>query len=349
MLTAQRKLPQTGMNRILIRGTNWIGDAIMTLPACASVRAAYRDAHLAILAKPPVSDIYRMFTQADEIIPYESQDDTPMGVFRLAWKLRTKKFDAAVLLQNAIEAAIIARAAGVKVRAGFNTDGRGFLLTHPVRRSGEILKVHQIDYYLEMVKALGCADVDRTMHLETFISPVTARDIRRQYLPQHDRPLIGIAPGATYGPAKRWLPDRFAAAGDELAFDLNAQVVLFGGKDDRETAEEVRASSRTDMLNLAGQSTLTETVYLLSQCRLVISNDSGLMHVAAALNVPTVAVFGSTNPQTTSPSGSRTAIVRQETSCSPCLKKVCPTDFRCMTAVTVNDVVDAAKSLINKG
>ncbi|HLZ18140.1 MAG TPA: lipopolysaccharide heptosyltransferase II [Smithellaceae bacterium] len=337
------------MNRILIRGTNWIGDAIMTLPACASVRAAYPKAHLAILAKPPVSDIYRMFTKADEIIPYERQDDTPMGVFRLAWKLHAKKFDAAVLLQNAIEAAIIARAAGVKVRAGFNTDGRGFLLTHPVRRSGEILKVHQIDYYLEMVKALGCADVDRTMHLETFISPVTARDTRRKYLPQHDRPLIGIAPGATYGPAKRWLPDRFAAAGDELAFDLNAQVVLFGGKDDRETAEEVRASSRTDMLNLAGQSTLTETVYLLSQCRLVISNDSGLMHVAAALNIPTVAVFGSTNPQTTSPSGSRTAIVRKETSCSPCLKKVCPTDFRCMTDVTVNDVVAAAKSLITKG
>lgn len=349
MLTARKKLPETGINKILIRGANWIGDAIMTLPACASVRAAYPQAHLAILAKPPVSDIYRMFTKADEIIPYERQDDTPMGVFRLAWKLRAKKFDAAVLLQNAIEAAIIARTAGIKVRAGFNTDGRGFLLTHPVRRSGEILKVHQIDYYLEMVKALGCADVDRTMHLETFISPVTARDIRRQYLPQHDRPLIGIAPGATYGPAKRWLPDRFAAAGDELAENLNAQVVLFGGKDDRETAEKVRASSRTDMLNLAGQSTLTETVYLLSQCRLVISNDSGLMHVAAALNIPTVAVFGSTNPQTTSPSGSRTAIVRKETSCSPCLKKVCPTDFRCMTDVTVNDVVDAAKSLITKG
>ena len=347
-LHVRKKLPQDGLHKILIRGTNWIGDAIMTLPAVASVRAAYPAAHLAILAKPPVSDIYKMFSQADEIIPFENQFDTPLGVLKLAWKLRTKKFDAAVLLQNAIEAAIIARAAGIPVRAGFNTDGRGLLLSHPVRRSREILKVHQIDYYLEMVKALGCADVNRSMHLETFISPVMAQDIRRKFLPQHNRPLIGIAPGATYGPAKRWLPDRFAAAGDKLADDLQAQVVLFGGAADRETAEQVRTASRTDMLNLAGAAALQETVYLLSQCRVVISNDSGLMHVAAALNVPTVAVFGSTNPITTSPSGLRTAIVRKETPCSPCLKKVCPTDFHCMTDITVEDVVDAAKNLLKK-
>ena len=346
MLEAKNKLPREGLNRVLIRGTNWIGDAVMTLPAVASVRAAYPKAHLSILAKPPVSDIYKMFSAADEILPYPRKFDNPPGVLRLAYSLRSKKFDAAILLQNAIEAAIIAFTAGIRVRAGYNSDGRGFLLTHPVRRTTEILRVHQIDYYLEMVKALGSPDVERAPHMETFISPAQAASVIRRHLPNMAGPFIGIAPGATYGPAKRWLPERFAQAGDRLAKELNAQVLLFGGKDDWETAEEVRANAKTNMINLAGPVPLADSVYLISQCRLFLSNDSGLMHVAGGLNIPTVAIFGSTNPVTTSPAGEKTILVRKETSCSPCLKKTCPTDFRCMTAVTVEDVVEAAKTLL---
>ena len=347
MLEAKNKLPREGLNRILIRGTNWIGDAVMTLPAVASVRAAYPKAHLSILAKPPVSDIYKMFSAADEILPYPRKFDNATGVLRLAYSLRSKKFDAAILLQNAIEAAIIALAAGIGVRAGFNSDGRGFLLTHPVRRTAEILRVHQIDYYLEMVKALGSANVDRAPHLETFISPAQAAGVIRRHLPDASGPFIGIAPGATYGPAKRWLPERFAQAGERLAKTLNAQVLLFGGRDDWETAEQVRGHAETNMLNLSGRASLADSVYLISQCRLFLSNDSGLMHVAGGLNIPTVAIFGSTNPVTTSPAGEKTVLVRKETPCSPCLKKTCPTDFRCMTAVTVEDVVAAAHTLLN--
>ncbi len=347
LLRTNHKLPADGLGRILVRGTNWIGDAVMTLPAVVSIRAAYPRAHLTILAKPPVTEIYRMFSAADEIISYKSQFDTAAGVFRLARILRQKKFDAAILLQNAIEAAIIAFAAGIRVRAGYNSDGRGLLLTHSVRRSKAIFKVHQINYYLEMVKALGCADVDRTMHLETCISPAAARAVIQQYLPDPKRPIIGIAPGATYGPAKRWLTDRFAAAGDRLSAELNAQAILFGGEADRETAESVRMQAATGMINLAGATSLAETIHLISQCRLFISNDSGLMHVAGALNIPTVAVFGSTNPLTTSPAGEKTVLVRKDVSCSPCLKKTCPTDFRCMTEVMVDDVVSAAKTLLN--
>lgn len=346
ILEAKNKLPQTGLNKILIRGTNWVGDAVMTLPAVASVRAAYPRAQLAILAKPPIDDIYKMFSAADEIIPYENKYDNPVGVFQLAWRLRLKKFDAAILLQNAVEAAIMTLASGIPLRAGFNTDGRGFLLTHPIRRTGEILKVHQIDYYLEMVKALGCADIDRAMHLETHISPATARDIIKQYVPGNGESVIGIAPGATYGPAKRWMPERFAAAADRLSAELDARVVLFGGKSDWETAEQVRKNARADMINIAGKTTLQEAVYCISQCRLFISNDSGLMHVAGALNIPTVAIFGSTNPVTTSPAGEKTILVRKPVSCSPCLKKTCPTDFRCMTLITVDDVVAAANTLL---
>ncbi|MRR17875.1 MAG: lipopolysaccharide heptosyltransferase II [Deltaproteobacteria bacterium] len=347
LMIEANKLP-SGLNKILIRGTNWIGDAIMTLPAVNSIRAAFPRAHLAVLAKPPVTDVYGMFSPADEIIPYESKFDNPLGVLRLAHKFRQKKFDAAILLQNAIEAAIIARAAGIPLRAGYNSDGRGFLLTHAIRRTESIFKVHQIHYYLEMVKALGCRDVDNTLHLEALISPANAREVMRQCLPGNTRSIIGIAPGATYGPAKKWLADRFAAAADRLALDLNAQVVLFGGKMDRETAAEVCRQAHTNIINLAGKSSLTESIYLISQCRLFISNDSGLMHVAGALNIPTVAVFGSTNPATTSPAGEKTVLVRKEVECSPCLKKTCPTDFRCMTLITVDDVVAAANTLLKR-
>jgi heptosyltransferase-2 len=199
-----------------------------------------------------------------------------------------------------------------------------------------------------MVKALGCADVDSTLHLEAFISPANAREVMLQYLPGNKRRIIGIAPGATYGPAKKWLADRFAAVADRLSMDLNVQVVLFGGKTDQETAREVCNQAGTNIINLAGKSTLVESIYLISQCRLFISNDSGLMHVAGALNIPTVAIFGSTNPATTSPAGEKTVLVRKEVECSPCLKKTCPIDFRCMTMITVDDVVAAANTLLKR-
>ena len=348
ILNAKKKLPQTGLQKILIRGTNWIGDAIMTLPAVSSVRAAYPGAHLAILAKRPVTEIYRLFSAANEIIPYDAKFDNPLGVFRLANALRKRKFNAAVLLQNAIEAAIVSTAAGIRIRAGYNADGRGFLLTHPVRRTEEIFKVHQIDYYLEMVKSLGCAPVDHAMHLETFISPAAAQEVADKYLPDEDRGFIGLAPGAAYGPAKRWLPERFAAVADRLGADLNAQAILFGSRADRETTDEVQKHANRAMVNLAGTSSLRETIHLISRCRVFVSNDSGLMHVAGALNIPTVAIFGSTNPVTTSPPGERTMLVRKPVECSPCLKKICPTDFRCMTSITADDVYEAAHRLLEK-
>ena len=349
ILNVKKKLPQTGLQRILIRGTNWIGDAVMTLPAVSAVRATYPQARLAILAKRPVTEIYRLFSRADEIIPYEAKFDNPLGVFRLATALRKKNFDAAILLQNAIEAAIMSVAAGIRVRSGFNTDRRGFLLTHPVVRNEEIRKVHQIDYYLEMVKALGCAPVNRTMHLETFISPAAANETAAKYLPGEDARFIGLAPGATYGPAKRWLPERFAAVADRLGAELGARVILFGSKDDRETTDSVQKYARSAMVNLAGISSMRETIHLISRCRIFISNDSGLMHVAGALNIPTVAIFGSTNPVTTSPPGEKTLLVRKPVECSPCLKRSCPTDFRCMTSITADDVYEAAHRLLAKG
>ena len=344
-----KKLPRDGIDKILIRGTNWIGDAILTLPAVAAIRATYPQAHIAVLVKPWVADVYRLFSAVDEVIIYENKFDTPTGVFRLARMLKGKKFDAAILLQNAIEAAIIVLAAGIPMRAGYDSDARGILLTHRVHRTEEIRKVHQIDYYLEMVKALGCVSVDREMHLESKINPLDAQDILRKFIPETKKIIIGIAPGATYGPAKKWFPDRFAAVADKLNEYFSSQGILLGGKADCEVAQEVQKLARTKLINLAGKTTLREAIYLISQCRLFISNDSGLMHIAGALNIPTIAIFGSTNPATTAPVGNKSVVICKEVSCSPCLKEKCPTDFCCMKLISVEDVLKDAQNLVQKG
>ena len=348
ILKISKRLPREGINNILIRGTNWIGDAILTIPAMASIRATYQHAHIAVLVKPWVADIYKIFSAVDEVIIYENKYDTPAGVFRLANMLKNRKFDAAILLQNAVEAAIIAFMARIPLRAGYDSDARGLLLTHSVKRTKEIRKVHQIEYYLEMVKALGCVSVDREMRLETRINLQDARSIVKKYIPETNKAIIGIAPGATYGPAKRWFPDRFAAVADKLSESFPMQGIILGSKADWETAEEVRKVARTKLINLAGKTNLLEAIHLISQCRLFISNDSGLMHIAGALNIPTVAIFGSTNPITTSPAGNKTTIVHQNVSCSPCLEEICPTDFRCMKLVSVENVFAAAQNILNK-
>jgi heptosyltransferase-2 len=335
------------MNKILIRGTNWIGDAVMTLPAVASIRATYPKAHIAMLVKPWVADIYKLFSDLDEIIIYENKFDNPAGVFRLAQKLKGEKFDLAILLQNAIEAAIIALSARIPLRAGFDSDARGLLLTHRIRRTEEIKKIHQTDYYLEMVKALGCVSANREIHMETKINILEAGNVLRKFLPEETKKtIIGIAPGATYGPAKKWFPDRFAATADSLSEKFSAQVIIMGGRDDGETAQEIQKLARAKLINLAGKTTLREAIYLISQCSLFISNDSGLMHIAGALNIPTIAIFGSTNPVTTAPAGNKSIIVRKEVPCSPCLKKTCTTDFRCMKMISVEDVLQVAENLI---
>jgi len=347
-LKTNKKLPSKGINKILIRGTNWIGDAILTIPAIEAIRATYPQAHIAVLAKSWVADIYRLFSSINEVIIYENKYDNILGVFRLAQLLKKRKFDLAILLQNAIEAAIISCAAGIPLRAGYNTDGRGILLTHRVQRSREINKLHQIDYYLEMVKALGCVSVNKELHLETKINRHDAQSILQKYIPDQQKGIIGIAPGATYGPAKRWSPARFAAVADKIADTYGCQIILLGGKSDGDTAEEVRSLAKNSLLNLAGKTNLKEAVYLISQCRLFLSNDSGLMHIAGALNIPTIAIFGSTNPATTSPAGNQSIIVRHEVSCSPCLKETCPTDFRCMELVSVEDVWKIAQEILRR-
>ena len=346
-----KKIPFEDVKRVLIRGTNWIGDVIMSLPAISAVRETLPHARISVLAKPWVADIYRLSPDVDEVILFQSPGihDGISGKIRLAGEIKKKNFDLALLLQNAIEAAIIAWWAQIPVRAGYNSDGRGLLLTHSVQRTQEIREIHQVGYYLEMVKALGFRGGKRNITLSINDDLRTrAEKLRKQYNVKDEGPLVGIAPGANYGPAKMWYPERFAAVADRLADEFSAEVMLFGSGKDRERTSLVEGHAHHNLINMAGETGLAEAVSLIAGCDLFISNDSGLMHLAGALDIPLVAIFGSTNPVATSPVGEKSIVVHRDVNCSPCLKKICPTDFRCMDLIGIDDVYNEARKLLKR-
>ena len=332
-------------SRLLIRATNWIGDAVMSIPALEAIRLRFPNAHITILARPWVSDVYLNASFCDAIELYTPQPGLKdwRAKFALARKLKDQHYDVALILPNSFDAALICRLAEIPIRIGYSGDARGILLTHsiPRPRPNEI-PTHERFYYLELLKRAGWLD-----QLPSDGAPI---HLAVQPRPFNDivGPVIGLSPGAAFGTAKRWLPERFAEAAAELAKLHNATIVIFGSNAERPVAHQVAESLRqlnTPVRNFAGQTTLRECIERIAACRLFLTNDNGAMHLAAALGVPTLAVFGSTDHTTTGPTGPVTRIIREPVDCSPCLKRECPIDHRCMTRVTVDRVMQAALEL----
>ena len=338
------------IKRLLIRSTNWIGDAIMTTPAVRAIRRNFPEAHISMLAKPWVAPVFAHSPHVDEIVIYDSggRHTGTLGPLRLARDLRGRRFDAAILLQNAIEAAIIAFLAGIPRRIGFDTDARRLLLTHPVRRTKAIKSIHQTGYYLKILEGLGLATGPPT--LELHLDPADSRRAAQllvEFKVAPDRPIIGLNPSATFGPAKQWFPERYAALGDRLARDLGATILIFGGPADRDLGQTITGQMSAPAIDVSGRTRLGEAMALIDCCTAFVTNDSGLMHVAAALNTPLVAIFGSTNCTTTSPFSDTSRIVRVPVECSPCMQQVCPLGhMNCMRQVSVEMVADAVKDLL---
>jgi heptosyltransferase-2 len=334
--------------KILIRATNWVGDAIMALPALRAVRKRFPEAEIAIVGRPYVADIYRDQEICDHLIAYD-----PSGLHkgfsgreRLAAELRAQTFGVALLLQNAFDAAWLAWRANIPERIGYARDARSFLLTKavPLPRHGEI-PAHEKFYYLELLRRAGWLDV---VHDESFIGlhvPAEKRRSADEFLyksgVRHGVLRIAIAAGASYGSAKCWPPPRFAEVANRLQSETDADVILFGTAAEANVSTAISAELRRAPIDLAGKTAIADLSALLSQCHLFIGNDSGAMHVAAAVGLPIVGVFGPTDPNGTAPVTTRCSIVQQRPYCSPCFLRRCPTDHRCMTAITA-DMVDAA-------
>ena len=333
--------------KILVRATNWVGDAVMSLPALGALRKRFPRAEISILAKPWVAGLYRREFFCDRLIPYSASN---LGLkWRTARKLREEDFDCAILLQNAFEAAAIAFMAGIPERIGYARDARSLLLTHaiPVPRAGEIAP-HQRFYYLELLRRAGILEnysANGGIRLHGALAAREAGAAKFRELGMGEL-VIGLSPGAAYGPAKRWMPERFAEAADQVAHELGATVAIFGSKEERALCSSVTAAVRARTHNFAGETSLTEFIDLAAACRIYLSNDSGAMHIASALGVPTVAVFGATDEAATGPTGPLARVVREPVECSPCLKRVCPIDHRCMTRVEAARVAEVAFDLL---
>jgi len=312
----------------------------MCLPALRAIRGRFPQARIAILAKPSVVDLYIRESFADEIIVYNLQPPWSM-----ARHLRRWQFDCAILLQNAFEAAWIAWLAKIPTRIGYKRDGRQLLLTRAVDvpKPGEIPR-HERFYYLELLRRAGLIDAlpeNDAIRMDTFRSNPRAGPAGKR--------IIGVSPGAAYGTAKRWIPERFAEAAGALAEARGASIALFGTKAERALCEEIAQRLGTrEVTNYAGETTLARFIDLAADCELFLTNDSGSMHIASALGVPTVAIFGPTNDTATGPTGLNARVVRQPVDCSPCLLRKCPIDHRCMTGVSADRVVQEALQLLDK-
>ncbi len=341
-------------NNILVRATNWVGDAVMAVPALQALRSQYPSAYISILARPWVAGLYGREPFCDELLPYEAPRSARglRAKRRLAAQLRHREFDCAILFPNAFEAAALAWLARIPVRVGYARDGRSPLLTHavPTPAPGET-PAHQRFYYLELLKraklipAYAASDAIR---LSGAAAAVAEGRKRFADVALHGA-VIGVSPGAAYGGAKRWLPERFAQAAIEVARERSYSVAVFGSREELPICEIVREqveAAGVPCLNFAGGTSLPEFIELAAACDLFLTNDSGPMHIASALGVPTVAVFGATDDQATGPTGARSRIIREPVECSPCLLRECPIDHRCMTGVQASRVAQAALTLV---
>lgn len=337
-----KNLKELPLNKILIRSTNWIGDAIMTTPAVRTIKENFPEAEITMLALPWMEAVFSASPYVDRIISYDrgKTHSGIKGMIRLSRQLHACRFDAAILLQNAFEAAFITSLARIPIRAGYKRDGRSLLLSHGIKIREETKKLHQVYYYQKLLEDLGllCGSNDLFLKLPEKES-VWAIKYKEKLA---SKMVIGINPGAAYGPAKCWPAERYGELAAFLHKETGAHFVVFGTEADIETGHIIASYNKRKIHNMAGKTSLAQAMSLIDICDVFVTNDSGLMHVAAALKRPLVAIFGSTDAVATGPFSDNAFIVQKKMPCQPCLKKECSKKhFRCMLDISVEEVADA--------
>ncbi len=340
----------TSAARVLVKEVNWLGDVVMSLPALKAVRRAYPHAHLAVLVKQELAGFFDGAEWIGEVIPYVVSVG-PRGVadrLRIIAGIRARRFDLAVVLPSSFESALWPAVARVPRRAGFVGDARGWLLTDRAVPTAESLRAHQVHFHLQMVRdTLGINGV------ATDCAPDVSQSHRgrmRVWLAERRQrasgQLIALAPAAAFGPAKEWPVERYAALIDLLAGRYGAECVLVGSPAERRTCEAVAAASAHGALIAAAETTVGEAMALLSLCDGFAGNDSGAMHVAGAIGIPTVGLFGSTNPERTGPLGPQTRVLYRQLDCSPCRQRTCRFGhYNCLKQIVPSEVTQALEEL----
>lgn len=341
----------TPPQRILVKEVNWLGDIVMSLPALRAIRSAYPQAHLSVLIKRELASFFDGATWINEVIPYRLRKGLLHGLAdrrQIVSELKKRKFDLAVLLPNSFDSAVWPALARIPYRAGFARDARGLLLSHKTRPTPQILEVHQVHYYLQMLReTIGVEGSP-----EAFTPDVSnsATEKMQEFLSAKRRQpksrLIALAVAAAFGPAKEWPVERFARLIDLLAEKHGAECVLVGAPNERRKSEEVAAASKAGAIVAAGETTVGEALALLSIVHGFAGNDSGSMHVSGALGKPTVGIYGSTRADRTGPLGPRTRVIYKKIECSPCLQRTCRFGhYECLKQIHAEDVASALVEL----
>jgi heptosyltransferase-2 len=333
--------------KVLVRGTNWIGDAVMTLPAIAKLRSLFPDSHLTLQTRNWAKGILGQADLFDEII-------TPASLLDQIVSIRKGRFDLAVVFPNSFSSAFAVRFGGVKRSFGYAAGRRSFLLTDPIPTPEWKDTRHEVHYYLELISAIEQSffgKISSFPDLEPRLS--LSSDQRRDALDllfesgvDPTRRTVALAAGSTNSRAKRWLPERFAALADQLRSELDANVVLLGSEDDREISRRVSDLATEKPVDLTGRTDIIGAAAILGVVDMLVSNDMGLAHLAPAVGTKALVIFGPTNQLTTRPMSAKASIISADVECAPCMLRDCPIDHRCMTRVSVEAVFDrVAKAL----
>lgn len=334
------------VRKILIRSVNWIGDAILTTPAISALRKNFPMAEISILAKPYVSEIFKENPDIDDIILYKKSG--LIERLRFIKKLREKRFDLAVLFQNAFEAALMTFLSRIPIRLGYATDGRGFLLSPSIPVRIETLKKHHLEYYVDLLREAGISAEKGPLVLRLKETERRwASEFLKEKIWKEDARLVGINPGAAYGSAKRWYSERFASIADRLIKE-GIMVIIFGGPGENHIVEDIKSRMTSTPIITSGNTSIRQLASLIERCSLFLSNDTGPMHMATALKVPVVGLFGSTDPNATGPVGEGNRFIYKKADCSPCFLRECPKDFICMDLITAKEVFEAVRQKLNE-
>lgn len=328
-----------------------MGDTILTYPTVEALKRRFPTSEISILVPDHLADLWKTFPYIENIIPFDNRKG--MASFfedlRISRLLRKERFNLGFILPRSFRSAFQIYLAGVPIRVGYQDEGRSFLLTHRIRRRKELLRVHRVYYYQELLKPFG-----EKNHLSSPCLPLREEDrrwaeeiLKGKGLPD-GRPMIGINPGAAYGLAKCWFPDRFGELGRRLSQTWKARILVFGRVEERKMADRILSYLGGEGVDLTGQTNLLQLAALLEKCSLLITNDTGTMHIASAIRTPVVAIFGPTDPVATGPWGKGHVVVRKEVSCGPCFKRVCPTDHRCMEQITVEEVEEVVNRKLSE-
>ena len=335
---------------ILVRGTNWIGDAVMTIPALYELRRIFPSARISLHTRSWAKGIFQDAEFIDEVLTFEPEKSKIKTVLEQSRVLRKYEFDLAVLFPNSLESALITRLARIPKSVGYARDGRSFLLSDAVEIPVWKNEKHEVFYYLNLVAEIEKSYFGRQTVLESeprldLTVSAERKGEARRILEENgvdlSKKIVALGVGSTNSRAKRWQTESYARLNDKLQNDLGANVVLVGTKDELDVSLEVFEKAEKKPLILTGKTNLAQAVAVLSEIDLLVSNDMGLAHIAPAVGTKTLVIFGPTNERTTQPIGSE--IIRKSVECAPCMLRDCPIDHRCMTRISANEVYERAK------